>query len=325
MPSFTALFNTENRAKESDRKRNLELREFIKKTRSDNPLRKGPKKPRKKKVKSFLERTKDALKNVVKRVKKNVKKQIDYNKNLYGTFDDFVKHNLDLYGSWDDFVSYNRNLYFPPSDDEKIEEEALELVERLIDLSSDRMRDIGRALADGKISVDEFEDLMRDQIKILHTGAGILGSGGLSFIIDDIIEEIEDRIEQQNEFLDDFIEDVRLSLINPLEIEPPNSSWRAGLYAASARGTASQAQRVARAGSQNEEGIQQERRRLGAGDHCRQCPEYEAAGWVPIGTLPAIGWGSDCRQNCNCKFEYRTVDVDEDGNPIVSDQETENA
>lgn len=42
--------------------------------------------------------------------------------------------------------------------------------------------------------------------------------------------------------------------------------------------------------------------------HCRQCPEYADRGWVPIGTLPAIGAECDCTGQCKCHFVFRSGD-----------------
>ena len=44
-------------------------------------------------------------------------------------------------------------------------------------------------------------------------------------------------------------------------------------------------------------------------DMCQVCRDRVRAGWVPIGTLPAIG-DSECRGQCHCYFKYR----DENGN-----------
>ncbi|MGK7892983.1 MAG: hypothetical protein AB4372_04920 [Xenococcus sp. (in: cyanobacteria)] len=47
-----------------------------------------------------------------------------------------------------------------------------------------------------------------------------------------------------------------------------------------------------------------ERRRLAIAEHCKDCPNYAALGWQPIGTLPAITTQCECRSNDKCYFEY---------------------
>ncbi len=75
---------------------------------------------------------------------------------------------------------------------------------------------------------------------------------------------------------------------------------RAGRYGASIWGTAQAAARVIARG-----GRRFERRVLEvAAHHCLMCPILAAEGWVPIGTLPAIG-DTPCQSGCRCWFEYR--------------------
>ena len=52
-------------------------------------------------------------------------------------------------------------------------------------------------------------------------------------------------------------------------------------------------------------GTTEERRVLGNAEHCPECIEYAARGWVPVGTLPVPGEQSSCRQNCRCRMEWR--------------------
>ncbi|MBU2051243.1 MAG: hypothetical protein KKH61_20035 [Gammaproteobacteria bacterium] len=52
-------------------------------------------------------------------------------------------------------------------------------------------------------------------------------------------------------------------------------------------------------------GNTEERRVLGAADHCPDCIEYAEMDWQPIGTLPDPGVGSVCQSNCHCHKEFR--------------------
>lgn len=55
-----------------------------------------------------------------------------------------------------------------------------------------------------------------------------------------------------------------------------------------------------------EKGLREERRYLGAThDHCTECLEYAARGWVPIGTNPPPKVRCTCGTNCKCRKEYR--------------------
>lgn len=75
------------------------------------------------------------------------------------------------------------------------------------------------------------------------------------------------------------------------------------------------AQEVARASYLRDDVFDQEHRVLGIAEHCEDCEAYSAMGWMPIGSLPAIGQQSACRQACHCWFEYRKG---VDGEPHVA-------
>lgn len=273
--------------------------------------------------KTFVTRIKEAAQKAVKKLKDGIARDIERNKNLYGSFDDYVQHNLDLYGSFDDFVEYNRYLYRKkPVDEEDIKDdrELRAIINELVEDSSDRMRGFGVALRDGEITPDEFAELMRDEIKILHTSTGIAGSGDLVELNDRALESAQDRIESELEFLDNFVNDVRelLEMDDNLNRVPS----RAAQYGQAGRGTASEAERdqLATADDKDDGLVTQEKREINAGENCPECLEYEADGWVPLGTLPAIGSGSRCGSHCNCRFRYRRVRLDRDGNAIVDSQ-----
>lgn len=51
--------------------------------------------------------------------------------------------------------------------------------------------------------------------------------------------------------------------------------------------------------------FREERRSTTSGHSCGPCLDYEAQGWVPVGTLPGIGEACDCRARCVCVFSYR--------------------
>ncbi len=75
---------------------------------------------------------------------------------------------------------------------------------------------------------------------------------------------------------------------------------RVALYASALRVVALAVERT----QQIRKGTREERRMLGKAEHCRGCLAAAAQGWVPIGTLPAIG-DTECKVNCHCQFIYR--------------------
>jgi hypothetical protein len=50
--------------------------------------------------------------------------------------------------------------------------------------------------------------------------------------------------------------------------------------------------------------------------HCSECPKLTRQGWVPIGTLPAIG-ERQCLSYCHCRIVVSTIEGD-DGSPLAS-------
>ncbi len=54
---------------------------------------------------------------------------------------------------------------------------------------------------------------------------------------------------------------------------------------------------------------EERRRHIGSDLPCPVCVSEEAKGWVPTGTLRAIG-DSECRSSCHCVFGYRIDSYD---------------
>lgn len=52
-------------------------------------------------------------------------------------------------------------------------------------------------------------------------------------------------------------------------------------------------------------GYNEEARFLSPVENCNSCIGYAEMGWVPIGTLPPPGIGSECLHNCKCYKRYR--------------------
>jgi hypothetical protein len=86
----------------------------------------------------------------------------------------------------------------------------------------------------------------------------------------------------------------------------PMSPAQVGARAAQYANAAWQgAQRIQRTSTQRNGNTRWERRVLGhpKTEHCLDCPPLAGRGWVPVGTLPAIG-DTECGGSCLCHFEY---------------------
>ncbi len=158
------------------------------------------------------------------------------------------------------------------------------------------IREVSQSLVDGNISLATWQTVMAHEIKLIHLASGATAAGGWAQLTQSDYGRIGQALRQQYAYLQNFA----------LQIEsgawPLNGSLvtRALMYGEAGRGTFEEFQRAyARAN-----GLTQERRRLGAAEHCNDCVRFANLGWRPIGYLPRIGQ-SQCRTNCKCTFEFR--------------------
>lgn len=148
--------------------------------------------------------------------------------------------------------------------------------------------------------------------------AGAMGLLGPRALTTDELRQAEQQAVVQDAYIDRFQTDMMRPrpfnpdatihiLVAPPPITPNQFIARAESYGACVWGDA---QEIARASYSRARVFDQERRVLGDAKHCRQCPEYAARGWMPLGSLPAIGARCDCHGQCACSFLFR---LGEDG------------
>jgi hypothetical protein len=132
---------------------------------------------------------------------------------------------------------------------------------------------------------------------------GLLGTPDLAPLDRD---SLRGRVNTQIGYLEGFKEAVRTGQ----QILDGRAVARAQQYANAAYGTAQGVRRD----ESIRDGFAFERRILGEVlRHCRSCPELASRGWVPIGTLPAIG-ETPCGPLCHCHFTFST-EAQDDGGP----------
>lgn len=179
-----------------------------------------------------------------------------------------------------------------------------ELWQRAIDQhvarSRNNLRNIASEMVQGRLSPQQFRERMAAELRTLHIGAAILGSGGILNLSELHIEMIESRLRQQMGFLDQFVRDTERRIAHGQALNNRDIA-RAGLYAGAGRVSFYQSQRQFIANSTDDEAV--ERRVLGDAEHCVDCIEYASYDWQLVGTLPPIG-DSRCGHNCACTFEY---------------------
>ena len=168
---------------------------------------------------------------------------------------------------------------------------------------------MGRAagdLADGRITVEQWRDAMRDSIRQVH-----LSASAMAYRTWDGVSEssAEVRIERELRYLEGFAGQIadgtqRVSWIDEVtgdQMVDGRFLFRCEMYARSGHGTYENVNRELMSESGK---FTEERRVTHAFEGCDGCIAIEMMGWQPIGTLPEIG-AEECLTACMCSFEYR--------------------
>lgn len=171
-------------------------------------------------------------------------------------------------------------------------------VDNLADLSSQRLASLAQRLQAGSLQLADFQTQMMAEIKSAHLAAGIAAHGGREQMAPADYGAIGRRIRDEYAFARQFAEDVA-SGKQPLDGRLVN---RASMYGQSSRGT----YEAVRRRDERNRGNDEERNVLHGGDHCSLCPDLSARGWVPIGSLPAIG-SRPCGPHDRCTLSFRVA------------------
>lgn len=187
-------------------------------------------------------------------------------------------------------------------------------------LSPAEIEQVGRSLREhASRFFNRIKGFVRESIV-----AGAMGLLGPRALTSDELRQAEQQAVVQDAYLDRFHAELTRPqpfrpdttvqiLVTPPPITPNQFIARAESYGSCVWGNA---QEIARASYSRAQVFDQERRRMDEdAKHCRQCPQYAARGWQPIGSLPAIGAQCDCTGQCRCAFEYRLTD---DGEVFVA-------
>jgi hypothetical protein len=170
------------------------------------------------------------------------------------------------------------------------------LVDSRIDQLEANLRRYTRMLADGNLTLDQWQGSVREAIKNAHIQAALIGYGGKDEMGPAEYGRIGQRLRAEYTYLQGFARDLldgRIS--NPMALA------RVSLYAQSVRGSYWQGTEL----RQQQQGFSLMKRKLdGQAQHCQDCLDYSARGIVPIGTLPLPGQRCACRARCRCSIEY---------------------
>jgi bacterioferritin-associated ferredoxin len=164
----------------------------------------------------------------------------------------------------------------------------------VVNANKRQIRALARQLNNGTLSVQQWQASMETAVRDLHLGATAAGKGGFGQMTQRDYGLVGRRLQFHYEKLDGFARDVEAGRISAGRVVA-----RAELYARAGVGVYENSRREAARGVMTEE-----RRVLGAAEHCGVCVEEAAKGWQPIGTLKRLG-DSPCLANCRCSYRFR--------------------
>lgn len=158
------------------------------------------------------------------------------------------------------------------------------------------LRRVTKMMADGSITLEQWQGSVREAIKAAHIQTAIIGHGGKDSMGAVEYGRIGQRLRAEYAYLQGFANDVLAG-----RASPAMAVARISLYAESVRGSYWQGLELRK----QAEGYGLMRRILDPqAQHCADCPAFAARGLVPIGTLPMPGQRCQCRARCKCRVEF---------------------
>lgn len=171
-----------------------------------------------------------------------------------------------------------------------------EWIDKAVAKSRARIRKLSERFVAGKITLPSWQTQVRTEIKVAHTAMAEIASGGRAQFTAKQAGRLGQRLREQYKYLAAFgnaVENGQVKLGAGLIA-------RAELYAEGERATFEGMRR----GNHKDAGFEQEHSLLGDADHCGECIEEEARGWVAIGELVPVG-ERQCLANCACELDYK--------------------
>lgn len=166
---------------------------------------------------------------------------------------------------------------------------------RINSLKSD-LRRYTDMLSRGDLTLDQWQETIRQRLKLSHVQAAIIGNGGRDTMQASDWGRIGQRLREEYRYLQNFASDILAG-----RVSPAMAIARIGLYAEALRGTYWEGTSI----RQGKQGYSLMRRILDSqAKHCQDCLNYAARGMVPIGSLPMPGQRCECRSNCKCTVKY---------------------
>ena len=184
------------------------------------------------------------------------------------------------------------------SDGRFLSQSAVEaLVDGRINKLGALLRRLTNMLSNGDITLDQWQQSVREALKLAHVQAAIIGNGGKDAMQASDWGRIGQRLAAEYRYLEGFARDLLAG-----SVSAPMALARIGMYAQALRGTYWEGTTI----RQEKQGYSLMRRILDPqAAHCQDCLDFAARGLVSIGSLPMPGQRCACRSNCKCRVEYK--------------------
>lgn len=173
-------------------------------------------------------------------------------------------------------------------------------IRRAIDFALDSENQQVRALAmnlrEGRIGLEEWRVGMRTHVKDVQLYSAAAARGGWAQLTPEDYGRIGGLVGEQYRYLENFTRQISGGL--PLD---GRFQARTEMYMQAARRTYETT--FMREMVEKHE-VTEQRNILHRAEHCGECEDATAMGWMPVGTLPEIG-DRQCGPNCRCTMEFR--------------------
>lgn len=173
----------------------------------------------------------------------------------------------------------------------------LSYIEQSIRASQNVSLTLAEMVYNGILSVSDWEDIMREQIKREYIRSYLLGHGGVNTMTAADWGRIGGMLAEQYKYLKNFASQIATGNLSFVEIQS-----RSGMYFSSAREAYERA-----TGIQAEEwgAVSESWHTMPGSNSCADCIAFEREGVKPFGYFPYPGSGKTaCLTNCNCTKLY---------------------
>ncbi len=170
------------------------------------------------------------------------------------------------------------------------------LVDGRIRKTKSDLRALTASLADGTLSIEQWQVRARAEIKRAHIQAALVGNGGMQGMDAAAWGRVGWRLREEYRYLEGFAKDLLEQ-----RVSVPMALARISLYADSVRGSYWTGTTI----RQEKQGYTLMKRILDPqAQHCEDCLRYAAAGMVALGALPMPGQRCECKARCRCSIRY---------------------